>query len=344
MKTIPLIAASLLVISSVPGVSSAATINMIGSNTSNESWLTAGDWSNGAAASAGNDYIVGAGFQVRSPSSATTFLGDSLTVSGAGASLLLRTSSGGNVSTIGSLTVANGATIRNGISAGSVGANTQTLAGVLTFDGGAAGFTLVQTGGTAGSQASTTGPRNFVFNALVHGGGEVRLQDRGSITLNNAANDFSGTWVVGGGVNNTAGLITTLAHGVGAGTFLGGNASVTLGAYSYLALGYDWETTGALTMVANGGDATAVKMQFTNDITVGSLSIAGSVLADGTYDFAALSLAGFADYFDGTTGSITVGSLIPEPSSYALVAGVLSLGAMTVRRRRTSVALKQSSN
>lgn len=334
MKTPQLAAASLFLAALVPAVSNAATIQMVGNNTSDESWLTAGDWSNNAAPTSDNDYVVGAGFEVRSPSNMNnaTFGGRSLTVTGAGAALLLRTQSNGYTSTIGNLTISNGATIRNAFSAAGGVANTQVINGdTLTFLGGDAGYVTIRTGGTAGAQASSTGPRNFIFNSQVLGSGEVRLQDRGTITLGNATNAFSGTWVVGGGPNNTTAELTTrLAMGSGAGSYLGNNASVTLQNHSYLDLTYDWSTSGSLTLGSNATDAAQIK--FTNSISVGSLSIAGTSLAAGTYTYGDFVDLGYASYFDGTTGTISV---IPEPSTFAALAGlgVLSLAALRRGRR-----------
>ncbi len=335
MKTPPILLASTVLASITPFALQAAEITMINNNTGEESWLTAGDWSNNAAPTSDNDYVVGAGFQVRSPANVAnaTFQGGSLTVTGLNASLLLRTQSGGTTSSIGTLTISNGAAIRNGFSASSGSNNTQILNGtLLTFEGGVAGYTSVITGGRTGNQSSTGGPRNITFNTAIAGSGEVRLQDRGTILLNNAANTFSGTWVVGGGPNNTSLELTTrLAHGAGSGTFFGVNSSITLAAYSYLDLAYDWTTSGSLILDSNGGVAGSVQMKFTNNISVGSLSIAGTAFDPGTYTFADFSTAGFGNYFDGTTGMITV---IPEPSAFAALAGLGALGLVASRRRR----------
>jgi hypothetical protein len=132
-------------------------------------------------------------------------------------------------------------------------------------------------------------------------------------------------------VSNTSDVISTL-KATTAGS-LGLNASVVLNAWSRFDADFDWTTTGSLTLADNGGNASSIIVTLDQDITVGLLSIAGTTLAAGEYDYADLVNEGFGDYFTNGIGSITV-STIPEPSTYAALLGLASLAFATRASRR----------
>lgn len=82
--------------------------------------------------------------------------------------------------------------------------------------------------------------------------------------------------------------------------------------------------------------ATGSSVNLTHSISVSALTIAGDVLANGTYSYADLSTTYGSIFTAGDiNGQIVVGTSIPEPSSFALIAGVLSLGVIAGRRRRS---------
>lgn len=318
--------ASLLAVAAA-SIAQAAPITMVQSNsTSGSSWLNTASWSDSAAPAAGNTYFVtGSTFTVRTPQSAAasySFGGDSLTVNNA--RLLFATLGGSNI-TINNLTLTNGGMLSNGTTA------TQFLLGTLAIDGSA--FVRLHT-------VAAEAGRNITIASQITGSGSVGLIQKGTLSLTGVGNTFAGTWTVGGTMtipdgtySNSSSLISTLV-GSSAGS-LGLNSNVTLNLWSRFDVDYAWSTSGALTLASNGGAASAIIMTLDQNITVGSLSIAGSVLGQGTYDYTALSTAGFGDYFTNSGGSITV---VPEPNAIAL----LALGSMGVvfwsRRLRNRTA------
>ncbi len=315
------VTAAMLCFSFAPA--NADTINQVQTNdTSGESWLTPATWSNNAVASSGNDYVSGSGMVLRSPTTTnSTFGGDSLTINGA--QFNLTGSSTPGTITIADLRVTNGGAVVNG----SGTSQTQTIAGGTVNFTGNSFFRLNANDSTA---------RHITLSSQLTGDGNVGLMQKGTLTLNGAGNAFSGTWTVGGtnvnilGTNytNTASRISTL-DAVSSGS-LGINSSLVANAYSIIKIGYDWETTGSLSLGLNS------KLFLENNLTVSSFFINGADLGTGvfTYDFLNENYAG---YFDttGLEGSITVG-MIPEPSTYAALAGATLLGFAALRRRRRS--------
>ncbi len=90
-------------------------------------------------------------------------------------------------------------------------------------------------------------------------------------------------------------------------------------------------TAGNASLTINTGSLVTL----THNITVASATIGGTVLTAGvTYSYSDLNAAYDAYFTDGDyTGSITIAA-IPEPSTYALLAGSLAFGVIAFRRRR----------
>lgn len=156
------------------------------------------------------------------------------------------------------------------------------------------------------------------FNGVISGAGGFNLT-----TLNSGT-----TYRAGFNATNTYIGNTTIANGhlvVGATGTLGQSDTILSGAGSFLTL----ESANALNdsfglTVATGA---TVNLNFSGVDTVGGLTIGGTALGAGTYDAAALSLYGAS--FTGI-GQL---SIVPEPSSFATLAG-LSAVLLTATRRR----------
>jgi hypothetical protein len=308
--------APVLAIFALPLAGHTATINQVQSNgTSGQSWLTTGAWSNNAVPSPTNDYISGPGMVVRSPTTVTsTFNGNSLTINGSQFNLTGATS-GTGVATISDLRLTSGGAIVNG----NGGNHAQTLTGGTLNVTNTAFFRL----------NTTATARNITVSSQIIGGGTIGLMQNGTLLLDNPGNSFSGFWSIGGvnvsilGANytNTSTLVSTLNAST-AGS-LGIDSSLIANDYSVIRVGYDWETAGSVTLNLNS------VTYLDTDWTVGALTINGSSLAAGTYDYAYLNST-YTGYFNttGAGGSITV---VPEPMVSVLVVG--GLGALLLRRR-----------
>lgn len=278
----------------------ASTIYMDTSNASGESWTTASCWNPDGAAVAGNDYIVGAGFILRTPHNAASasFDGDSLTIQG---TLGLKTSSTGNV-TINRLIIDGGSVVNyNSGNAGVVKGATITLQNDVRFTPG-------------GSD------RGITLNSSVTGSGTATITTS-YLALTGTGNSFSGTWVVGSSGDLRAQSAGSLG-GPGVSVQTAGTDATHTGK---LNLDYDWVTTGSLTI----GTYSAVTLD--QKLTVGALTVDGQSYAPGTYTFAQLNGAHDAQFVNGGTGSISV--VVPEPASLALMAS-FAAAAVASRRRR----------
>ncbi|MDO4629034.1 MAG: autotransporter-associated beta strand repeat-containing protein [Planctomycetia bacterium] len=142
----------------------AETVSLTGSQDSTKSWLTATSWSNGAEPSADNDYVVGNGYTLRTPTdSAHTFGGKSLTLGDDTSSgiLYLKTAEKGTV-TINNLCLVNG-TIQQAVS------YTTTLEGNITVNGS----------GTIKGDPNSNNTRSLIVNAPISGSGTLTLDTPG---------------------------------------------------------------------------------------------------------------------------------------------------------------------
>lgn len=325
-------------------IAEAQTITMTGSNTSgSENWHTQADWSESVAFPNTRDYSVGlqgVGIvrTLRTPSTTGphTFGGASLTIAGGQMNLAAGGTGEERTSTVADLRFTDGGILLNGLNSTAL----QTLTGALHFSNGTAPFNVIRTAGT-GISGST---RHIEIESLVSGNGTVRLVQNGSVTLDNAASTFGGTWHVGGsatGVNSDGGPTTfgnsstvrtafAALSGTASVGSLGLNSSVVVDLFSTFNLDYDWVTDGSLTLVLNDtAFADAIRMTLDQNITVGALTVAGQSFAPDTYDFSDFTAAGFTDYFTDFGGTITV---VPEPSACAML--LAGAGLCGVRRRR----------
>lgn len=289
----------------------AATVTMVNTNASGESWATAGDWSNSQAASSSHDYVVNANFQVRpvQTGGSQTFPGLNLTLNGTG-SLTTDGTLGLAQDTNSTTNVAN-LFVNGGVIVATTNGLTQTLAGSLTFGG---------PGGTIRTGGNTTAARNITVASSILGSGTITAYQRGTILLTGSGNSFAGTWSIGG-LTNSATLFTTFD--AQSANSLGTNSSVNLNAFASLDVDYDWSTSGSLTLNTNG------VLILDQALTVGSLTIGGSPLGAGNYSFSFLNTNYDAFFQNGGSGSITV---VPEPSIFGLFL-LGAVGMMALRRR-----------
>ncbi|MDQ8207303.1 PEP-CTERM sorting domain-containing protein [Coraliomargarita sp. SDUM461003] len=256
-------------------------------------------WSDGNAASAANDYFV-SGFTLRTTTSSSTFSGNSLTLQ-SGGSLLLKPGEANRIYTINNL-ILDGGTINHGQPSNS---NT-FIAGAITL--------------LSDSLYTATGSsyRNATISASVSGSSvfNVNLGTSDDLTISSASNSFSGEWRV---TQSDSGSVSDFfATGNGA----LGNADVTIG--SGIKFDVDYDIASSTKTLALDGI-----MILDQNHTFGIVQIDGDTLAAGTYSFADLNTAYDAFFEDGGTGSITV---VPEPSVYALLSGLLVFAWIAVRR------------
>ena len=194
---------------------SAAAVTLTGSDASNtSSFDAAGNWSDGLAPSAGNDYFVSSGFALRTPTTSYvsyTFQGNSLTLNG-NATLAWKLALGSPSITVNDLRLDNG-TFSN-----SNNNYTATLNGNVTLNAG---------GGTF----DTPSPDRFmVVNAQVSGTGNLTVKSSvgagGNTTLTNANNSYTGNTVVSTGAIMNIGSAGRLGSGSYAGTITNSGAFV----------------------------------------------------------------------------------------------------------------------
>ena len=244
----------------------AASVSLTTTDAVNTSSFNApGNWSNGAAPSAANNYLTGA-FTLRSPanSSSYNFAGASLSVPTGGRFLLKGT--GGQIITVGSLSLngglvdmANSST--DGYSetlAGSVLLNTGTTSylGALS---GAASETLLVTAGISG-----TGNLQVAGTTVNSGADNGTVVFAGTDTSTGTTTVNGGTLMVSGTVSGSSGIIVAGSSSVnailgGTGTIAPGTASqISVGAYGYVAPG----STAVGTLTVDGGGTTATVLSF----------------------------------------------------------------------------------
>ena len=252
-------------------------------------------WGDPAASpTSGNDYVSdGMTLRTNNNSGTTTFAGDTLTM--INSTLIFRRSSRANF-------ILDGATF-SAVTNGAIDGTMLLAAGkTATFD-------------TNGRLPSLT--------ATLSGSGTFTKSGAGTLTVTNAANTFTGTWVVTQDIltSSTAGSFDTV------GTF-----DVTGG---LLDIGYAFNGTD--TNLTLGGTGTFDLSNGFNH-TFASVSIAGTTLAAGTYSYGDLDAAQQAFFVSGADTFTVAGATIPEPSTYALLGGIGTLLFACRHRRKSAPA------
>jgi hypothetical protein len=169
------------------------------------------------------------------------------------------------------------------------------------------------------------GTTNTAFSGLLSGGLALTRSGTGIQTLTGSNTYSGGTTITGG----------TLATGA-TGSF--GSNSISVSSGAFLTLGNTASIGDTATLNFAGTSlANSISLNYTGTETVGSVfnSFTGTFLDAGTsYTAAQLnSLFSGNAVFTGT-GLLTISaSPIPEPSTYAALAGLAVLGAILIRRR-----------
>jgi hypothetical protein len=191
--------------------------------------------------------------------------------------------------------------------------------GVVTLGGGSgAGTGKIDMTGKLINQ-STTGAAgvNVTGKILSNVTEVVQNSSTSTMTLSNAANAFNKTTISLGTLSVTTGVLGTGDVNVASG------ATLTLGNVAGL------QDTSTLFF----GSTSTINLNFTGTDTVNMLaSIGGSYAPPATYSAAQLNTLFGGSVFTGT-GSLLVLAAVPEPSSFAALAGLVVLGLAANRRR-----------
>lgn len=297
----------------------AATVTMTaGDGFGASSFNSAGSWSPSAAPSSGNDYFNG-GFLLRTPNATNAsfaFAGDSLTITGAGnfavannEALMWKGNGTGAVITVSNLIV-NGGQIRHGDGTN----NSFTLAGNISI--GASGAGIATQGG-------------MFITAPISGSSTITVMDNGSgeagrtVFFQSPDSTFSGNLVLNAARSratfNNGGVFNFSIGANGVNNSISNAGVLTLdGLFKINADSADLNPGNTWSLI------TGTAATYGSNFAVDGFTASGS-----TWTNASNTLA-----FDTTTGVVTALAAIPEPSSFAALAGLAVLGLGASRRRR----------
>ncbi len=271
-------------------------------------------------------------------STAFSFKGGTVTASGADRTISTAggfafdgstTFSGANSLTVNSAaTQASNSTLTNSLDAG----KTLTIAQSVALSNDATDRTLTIAG------AGDTLISGAIGNGGTSTGSGLAKSGVGTLTLSNTGNSFTGPLTINAG-----------AVKLGASSVLADTAGLVLNGGTFDLNGFN-ETLGGLTLSASStlsiGSNSVSFLDSASNAWTGSLSISGTLLANsvrfGTSSAALTSLQQQAILVNGLGGfaldsSGFLVSAIPEPSSFAVLAGIAGLSITTLRRRRPSV-------
>ncbi len=294
---------------------SADDITLLQSDASGtNSFNSAGNWSNSAAPSAGNDYSVTGiedppeTFTLRAPTNAT-FAGDSLTINDRGVLAWAASSNTGTL-TVGNL-ILNGGGISN-----------FRTSGTLTLEGN---ISVTAASDLRLGSGVNTSTRNITLNSTVTGTSPLVMfaqnNSTSTLTVNGDNSSFSGGFLLTG--NDPANVNSTLAVGhanaLGTGTttvnqgILNLNGfSVTIGALAGVNASGNFvqnNSDTAATLDVNSAGDTSYAGVIRNGTGTGTLSLtksgAGTLTLTGTHTYSGDTIVSAGTLDLGSTGSIT---------------------------------------
>lgn len=278
---------------------------------------TGGNWSNGEAPTAGNDYFVDA-LRMRTPAdgSSHTFAGDSLTIDPNGTSgygfpggeLMYKGTGSTGVITINNL-IMNGGSIAHANGTG----DRFNLAGNLNM---AADSVIYAKQGTINIEAAISGSATLTNPA------SDDFSTERSLLISSALNTFTGNMVIGSGTN-AGNARLQLVDGANLNFVIGGNGinnSISGEGVAQYDGVFLFDLSGAGTTIGDSWNVASVATQsFGGTFTVGGFdSPSEGIWTSDNYRFSE------------ATGTLEV---IPEPSTYALIFGGLAMAGVLVRRR-----------
>jgi autotransporter-associated beta strand protein len=309
----PLAFAAMIVSLSVFSQANAALVTLAVTDTAGQSSFVTDSlshWSPAGDPVAGNDYLVASGRTLRNVADSTgtvTFAGDSLTLGdGATTGILVLKNLTGAIVNVNNFTLNNGEIQAGGTAAGA--ANITNIGG--------SGITL---GATGSRFNSGTGGRGLIIDAPIGGSGSVSIISGGFVQYTNAANNYTGTTTVSGGLfraSDGTSLPTAsnlILNGGAFGTETNFTRSFGTGA-GQVQLG-----TGNAGFVAFGGtrnvnlDGGTALVWGTAPFAIGTL-ILGHSTSDGTLDFQnAIDLGTAARTISVDNGSATIDAILSGP-------------------------------
>jgi len=246
-------------------------------------------WSDGNAPHSGADYIIPNAGNVRGEGGTTTFPGNKLTVEAGGKYQVRSLKSSSQVGTVDRLVLEGGTDFSGDVAllaAGTGSDETNVLDGNLINSGATR---LVTYGGTIN--------RSLEIFSNVSGTGQLRAGGGATVTIDNAANTFAGTWQVDAGST----LQFNSAEAIGA-----ADIEVLEGGTLKVSESGTIETT----LTVADASATSVDMGG-NGWVVSNLVFGGSSVADGLYSATELNALGTHAVFTGL-GTLRIGARNPE--------------------------------